>query len=414
MLNGVHATGIGSLPNALAARERGVDPTVAARMTRELFPDLPYVVELPQRGAGADMLGRTAALLAQVSSDFAVSSVPTGWRRSSAPGADLERARSWWRQDLDAVAEVYADHDRSFKSQLCGPITFCRYVEDAAGEPSIRDRGFLRDVTSAFAQAAAAHVAHLRSLLPQTTALVLQIDEPALFDVIVGAVPTASGYSRVRSLPAGESALLLRAVVDDVRGAVDQVPAPSGPSAGHDPAQGSPAAHIEEGAPAPTSGSPDGGFGHMATASSRSGRLTAPALGRSPLELWLHDCGSHPDPALAVATGFDASSFDLARLNVDGLDACGAALDSGRRLVLGAIAPADWHLGDTALRDAALARLRRLRERLSISEEQWARSVTVTPSCGLAGAGGAQARAVMRAVSAAGRSVAGDTIPHDM
>src|SRR5438552_3770851 len=49
------ATGIGSLP--------GTDPVEAMRLVFGELPDLPHLAELPARGAGADLTGRTAALL---------------------------------------------------------------------------------------------------------------------------------------------------------------------------------------------------------------------------------------------------------------------------------------------------------------------------------------------------------------
>ena len=49
------ATGIGSMP--------GTDHAEAMRIILGELPDLPHLAELPSRGAGADLTGRTAALL---------------------------------------------------------------------------------------------------------------------------------------------------------------------------------------------------------------------------------------------------------------------------------------------------------------------------------------------------------------
>src|SRR6266567_4892927 len=62
------ATGVGSMP--------GVDPAEALRIVLGELPDLPHLPELPARGAGADLTGRTAALLV----DMPVEITPTGWR----------------------------------------------------------------------------------------------------------------------------------------------------------------------------------------------------------------------------------------------------------------------------------------------------------------------------------------------
>jgi len=62
------ATGVGSLP--------GTDPVEAAAAVVGELPLLPHLPELPARGVGADMIGRTVGLLV----DLAAEVVPTGWR----------------------------------------------------------------------------------------------------------------------------------------------------------------------------------------------------------------------------------------------------------------------------------------------------------------------------------------------
>ena len=52
------ATGIGSMP--------GTDPAEAARTVVDQVPDFPFLPELPNRGPGADLIGRTAALLIDI------------------------------------------------------------------------------------------------------------------------------------------------------------------------------------------------------------------------------------------------------------------------------------------------------------------------------------------------------------
>ena len=41
----------------------GTDPAEAMRVIAGELPDFPYLAELPDRGPGADLTGRTAALL---------------------------------------------------------------------------------------------------------------------------------------------------------------------------------------------------------------------------------------------------------------------------------------------------------------------------------------------------------------
>ena len=55
------------------------------------LPDLPHLPELPARGAGADLIGRTAALL----SDLRVDLQPGGWRLSGGPAPGATSAGPW-------------------------------------------------------------------------------------------------------------------------------------------------------------------------------------------------------------------------------------------------------------------------------------------------------------------------------
>ena len=80
----------------------GTDPAEAMRIVLGELPDLPYLAELPARGPGADLIGRTAALLI----DLPVETTPTGWRFAGRPGRDLGRARDLLSSDLDALEET--------------------------------------------------------------------------------------------------------------------------------------------------------------------------------------------------------------------------------------------------------------------------------------------------------------------
>jgi hypothetical protein len=69
-------TGVGAWP--------GTDVHEVAVTIRDVCPDFPHLAELPERGPGAEMIGRTMGLISQIASDFSVSTVPTGWRLISA------------------------------------------------------------------------------------------------------------------------------------------------------------------------------------------------------------------------------------------------------------------------------------------------------------------------------------------
>lgn len=192
----------------------GTQPHEAARVIVGETPHLPALPELPARGAGADMVGRTLALLP----DLPAAVVPSGWRFLAAPGSDMRRSLAWLRQDLDAFEEAAHDLTSPAKIQLAGPFTLAASVELASGERVVSDHGARRDVVAAFVEAAATHVSEVRRRLPQAHQVLLQVDEPALTGVLSGTVPTASGYRTYRSVSEQEVAAGLAAVVAAVHG----------------------------------------------------------------------------------------------------------------------------------------------------------------------------------------------------
>lgn len=179
------ATGIGSLP--------GVDPLEAARTVFGELPDLPFLPELPARGPGADIIGRTAALLV----DLPVELVPSGWRIASRPGQDLRRARDLLARDLDAAEQAGDGHAGAFKFQAAGPWTLAAGLELPNGHRVATDHGASRDLAESLAEGLRVHVADLARRLPHAT-LVGQLDEPSLPAVLAGTLRTASGWGTVR------------------------------------------------------------------------------------------------------------------------------------------------------------------------------------------------------------------------
>jgi methionine synthase II (cobalamin-independent) len=204
------ATGIGSLP--------GVDAREATRVVLGELPDLPHLAELPARGAGADMVGRTLALMP----GFAAETVPTGWRVADHDGSDQRRARSWLAEDLDALEELGAGAP-VVKVSLAGPLTVAASLELASGERLLRDHGAVRDVVASLAEAVAAHVAEVRRRLSGTR-IVVQLDEPSLPAALAAAVPTASGFATLRRVDPALARTWIATVLEAVV-AADAVPA---------------------------------------------------------------------------------------------------------------------------------------------------------------------------------------------
>ena len=176
----------------------GTDPAEAMRVVAGELPDFPHLPELPDRGPGADLTGRTAALLIEIP----VEVTPRGWRLAERPGRDLARARTMLSSDLDVMEEVLDGFRGPLKIQLCGPWTLAATLElPRTLNVAIADPGAVADLTASLAEGAAAHVAEVAKRVPGAR-LVVQLDEPALSAVAGGEVPTASGLSRIAPVEA--------------------------------------------------------------------------------------------------------------------------------------------------------------------------------------------------------------------
>ncbi|MEQ7008048.1 methionine synthase [Actinopolymorpha sp. B17G11] len=327
------ATGVGSLPFS--------DPSEAARVVLGELPDLPHLPELPGRGPGADMVGRACGLLVELAVDLQ----PAGWRLTTGEGLDQGRGRSMLAQDLDALEELAQGYSGPLKVQVAGPWTLAACVERPRGGRVLGDPGARRDVAQSLAEGLSGHLVEVRGRVPGAE-LVVQLDEPSLPSVLAGSVPTASGFSRYRTVEEYEVLELLRGVLDRVAG---------------------------------------------------DGALPV-----------VHSCAAGVPFDLLVRAGARGVSFDLSRVRERDLDALGAAVDGGVALLVGAVpatrpasaagAATGAVTGGTGAgpSDSDVARsVTVLWRRLGFAADEAARGCVVTPSCGLAGADPAWARTAM-------------------
>ncbi len=181
------ATGVGSMP--------GGDAREAAKTVTGSLEALPFLPELPARGPGADMIGRTAGMLVEVFAHVE----PSGWRVSDRPGRDTRRARSWLGEDLDALEEFTQGYEGPLKVSAVGPWTLAAALELRGGEAALGDAGACRDLAASLAEGLRAHLAEVRRRVPGAR-VVLQLDEPSLPAVLRGQVRTASGYRTYRAI----------------------------------------------------------------------------------------------------------------------------------------------------------------------------------------------------------------------
>jgi hypothetical protein len=335
------ATGIGSMP--------GTNPAEAMRVIAGELPDFPHLPELPDRGPGADLTGRTAALLV----DIAVETTPRGWRLAERPGRDLARARSMLSSDLDALEEMLDGFRGPVKVQLCGPWTLAATLElPHTMNVAVADPGAVADLTASLAEGAAAFAADVAKRVPGAR-LVVQFDEPSLPAVAEGMVPTASGLSRLAAVEA-----------DPLRERLEQVLA-------------STRAYTVV---------------HCCAPSVPFGIIRAAGAGGVAFDLSQLRRGEEDEVAEAAEAGMGMFTGAAATVPGPGAGGAGAGTPgpagSGRA---GGSNPAD---GSSEARETA-ERVLRLWRRLGLPLTTCAEQAVITPACGLVGASPDQARAAL-------------------
>ena len=334
------ATGVGSMPGTEA-------PAALALILGEL-PDFPFLPELPGRGPGADIIGRTAAMLV----DMPVETITTGWRLAERRGRDLGRATGLLEADLDALEAAAAGYAGAFKLQLCGTWTLAAALTlTRSVEPALGDGGAVADIAASLAEGAAAHAADVRRRVPGAK-LVVQFDEPALPGVLAGSVPTASGLRRVAAVE--------EHVLADHLGSVL--------SAVHAPAM----IHCC---------AADVPWSLIASSGARAVSFDLALLRRADEDA----IGELAEAGLGIVIGAVSPTEDAGRAPTGPTAGDGRPAGSGR--------PVDG--GRPASAREIGAEVIRLWDRIGLPLAGLAEQVVVTPACGLAGVSPARARAVL-------------------
>lgn len=276
---------------------------------------------------------------ASLLTDLPVDLQPTGWRLVSHESRDGRRARDLLSRDLDALEEATQ-----------GQVPPAVKVQ-AAGPWTLaatlelqRGERALADHGAVDDLAASLAEGLWRHLTDVATRLpgarvVLQLDEPALPAVLRAGVPTASGFGRLRAPTPQRVREVLASVL---------------------------------------------------------------AVGGDTV---VHCCGRNPPVELLVSAGAGALSLDATLLTPQEDEAIGLAVERGCGLLLG-VAPstAPPGPGPAALDLPALTEpVRVLWRRLGFGHDLLPGTVVVTPTCGLAGASPAHARAALTACAEVAR-----------
>ena len=257
----------GSLP--------GVDPGEAMRVVTGELDAFPHLIELPAAGVGADMIGRGAAHLVGLHVDVQ----PSGWRFAAHEGGDERRARGMLARDLDVLEEHTQGYVGPLKLQVAGPWTLgvlARAALRRQGPRRCRRRP--RYHRGARRRASPASRRTSRNRVPGA-AIVVQFDEPLIAAVLLGRVPTASGFGTLRIVEPPTVIERLKVVVEAVT-----------------------------------------------------------AVGATPIA---HCCAASPPVGLFVEAGMRAVSLDATQLTERDDDELGQAVESGIALFLGLVPSLD-------------------------------------------------------------------------
>jgi len=188
----------------------GTEPAEACEVVLGEVPDFPFLPELPDRGVGADMIGRTAALLV----DMPVETTPRGWKFATHPGKEQRRAAGFLSFDLDGIQQAAEGYRGPLKISVCGPLSLAARIELSRSQnPALWDAGALADLTASLAEGLAAHAREVAQRVPGAT-VVVQVDEPSLPAVLDGRIRTASGLNYVRALDQIVASQTLRTVLE--------------------------------------------------------------------------------------------------------------------------------------------------------------------------------------------------------
>lgn len=198
------AYGLGELPGKSAAE--------AADIIQGETGDLLHIPQLPARGLGADLIGRTVGLLDMINVDRGARS----WVMSARPSRLTHLTGDFLDMDLDACEETWGTGVDKLKIQVAGPWTLGARIELANGHRVLSDRGAMCDLTQALI---AGIDAHARKVAGRFRAEVqVQIDEPELKSLIDGSLPGTSTFDIIPAVNVADASERLQQVFSSIEG----------------------------------------------------------------------------------------------------------------------------------------------------------------------------------------------------
>ncbi|MFD5867336.1 methionine synthase [Corynebacterium sp. NPDC060344] len=169
--------GLGPLP--------GTDVRAVAEILAGECGAHPHLPVLADRGLGADAVGRTGAICA----DLGLDAGPRSWRIAERGGRAVTVAADHLERDLDVCEEFWGTAPETVTVPVVGPWTLAAAIELPGGHRMLVDRGAVAYLAASLAEGLAAHVADVRGRFGAEVDVVMH--EPAAPAIAAGLVEGA-------------------------------------------------------------------------------------------------------------------------------------------------------------------------------------------------------------------------------
>lgn len=182
----------------------GTDMSVACDIVGSESAAACTIPLLPERGAHAELVARTAVLLPEVYCEVGARS----WVLTDRPQLTTRRAVDTWRWDLDACEQQWGQRDVIVS--VMGPWSLATALELPNGHRAVTDAGARRDLNQALEAGVAEAVAGLSARFGGAVQVVLE--EPWVPALLQGSVPGTSDFDELAAVPQYEISKALDAL----------------------------------------------------------------------------------------------------------------------------------------------------------------------------------------------------------
>jgi len=196
--------GLGPLP--------GADVRAVAEILAGECGAHPHLPILEARGVGADAVGRTGAICADLGLDVG----PRSWRIADRGGRAVTVAADHLERDIDVCEEFWGTSPEQVTVPVVGPWTLAASIELPGGHRMLTDRGAVAYLAASLAEGLDSHVADVRRRFGAQVDVVMH--EPAAPAIAAGLVDGAVEGTTLPAVGYRELAEQWRAITAEGRG----------------------------------------------------------------------------------------------------------------------------------------------------------------------------------------------------